>query len=66
VHHRSPALDSGFRRNDISYYVVFKSVVPAKAAAFRYPGLFLDLLSNYILSKIKAASLIISNSCTTI
>jgi hypothetical protein len=47
VHDHSPALDSGFRRNDVSYHAVFKSVIPAKAGAFGYPGLFLDLLSNY-------------------
>jgi hypothetical protein len=28
----------------------FKSVMLAKAGAFRYPGLFLDLLSSYELS----------------
>jgi len=47
AHDHSPALDSGFRRNDVSYHAVFKSIMPAKAGAFRYPGLFLDLLSNY-------------------
>jgi hypothetical protein len=47
VHDHSPALDSGFRRNDVSCYPVFKSVIPAKAGAFRYPGLFRDLLSSY-------------------
>jgi len=31
VHDHAPALDSGFRRNDVSYYVVFKSVIQAKA-----------------------------------
>jgi len=40
VHDHSPALDSGFRRNDASYHAVFKSVMPAKAGAFRYPGHF--------------------------
>jgi hypothetical protein len=37
VHDHPPALDSGFRRNDVSYSAVFKSVIPAKAGAFRYP-----------------------------
>jgi len=39
VHDPSPALDSGFRRNDVSYHAVFNSVMPAKAGAFRYPVL---------------------------
>jgi len=39
VHDHSPALDSGFRRNDVSYYALFKSVIPAKAGAFGYPVL---------------------------
>jgi hypothetical protein len=39
VHDHSPALDSGFRRNDVSYYAVFNSAIPAKAGAFRYPVL---------------------------
>jgi len=37
VHDHSLALDSGFRRNDVSSYAVFKSVIPAKAGAFRCP-----------------------------
>jgi hypothetical protein len=45
VYDHSPALDSGFRRNDVSSYAVFKSVMPAKSGVFRYPGLFLDLLT---------------------
>jgi hypothetical protein len=39
VYDHSPALDSGFRQNDVSYYAVFKLVMPAKAGAFRYPVL---------------------------
>jgi len=39
VHDHSPELDSGFRRNDDSFYAVFKSVMLAKAGAFRYPVL---------------------------
>jgi hypothetical protein len=31
VHDHSPVLDSGFRRNDVSYHAIFKSVIPAKA-----------------------------------
>jgi hypothetical protein len=49
VHDHSPALDSGFRRNDVSYYAVFKSLIPAKSGAIRYPGLFLYLLTNYMI-----------------
>jgi hypothetical protein len=30
VHDHSSALDSGFRRSDISYHAVFKSFMPAK------------------------------------
>jgi hypothetical protein len=40
MHDHSPELDSGFRRNDVSCHAVFESVMPAKAGAFRYPGLF--------------------------
>jgi len=36
----SPALDSGFRRNDASRQAISWFVMPTKVGAFRYPGLF--------------------------
>jgi hypothetical protein len=45
VHDHFPALDSGFRRNDVSSYAVFKSVIPAKAGI--QSELLLDELSSY-------------------
>jgi len=45
---RSPALDSGFRRNEVSLHVVSNPVMPEKAGAFRYPVCFSsDALSSY-------------------
>jgi len=41
VHDHSPA--------HVSYYAVFKSLIPAKSGAIRYPGLFLYLLTNYMI-----------------
>jgi hypothetical protein len=38
----SPALDSGFRRNDASRQAISWFVMPTKVGAFRYPGLFDD------------------------
>jgi hypothetical protein len=45
---RSPAPDSGFRRNDVSFCVVSNPVMPAKAGTFRYSVCFSsDELSSY-------------------
>jgi hypothetical protein len=38
----SPALDSGFRRNDVSRQSISWFVMPTKVGAFRYPGFFDD------------------------
>jgi hypothetical protein len=38
----SSALDSGFRRNDVSRQAISWFVMPTKVGAFRYPGLFDD------------------------
>jgi hypothetical protein len=50
----SPALDSGFRRNDASRQAISWFVMPTKVGAFRYPGLLMIVLNSYMFSKTAA------------